>query len=67
MAIDFKTLCFHFLYFHTLSLSQAEAAGLKVGDVLTGVSAVFGDAVWSVKEKNIEEIRSLVRCRWVEG
>ncbi|CAN0200661.1 unnamed protein product, partial [Hapterophycus canaliculatus] len=42
---------------------KAEAAGLMVGDVLTGVSAVFGDAVWSVKEKNIEEIRSLVRCR----
>jgi len=33
--------------------------------VLTGASAVFGDAVWSVKEKSIEEIRSLVRCRWV--
>ncbi|CAM9808791.1 unnamed protein product [Ectocarpus fasciculatus] len=42
---------------------KAEAAGLQVGDVLTGVSAVFGDAVWSVKDKNIEEIRSLVRCR----
>ncbi|CAB1096412.1 unnamed protein product [Ectocarpus sp. CCAP 1310/34] len=42
---------------------KAEAAGLQVGDVLTGVSAVFGDEVWSVNDKNIEEIRSLVRCR----
>eukprot|EP00903_Cladosiphon_okamuranus_P007049 g6852.t1 len=42
---------------------KAEAAGLRVGDVMTGASAVFGDAVWSVKEKSIEEIRSLVRCR----
>eukprot|EP00752_Nemacystus_decipiens_P011269 g10015.t1 len=42
---------------------KAEAAGLRVGDVMTGASAVFGDAVWSVKDKTIEEIRSLVRCR----
>lgn len=42
---------------------KAEAAGLRAGDVMTGASAVFGDAVWSVKEKSIEEIRSLVRCR----
>lgn len=46
-----------------VSVGQAEAAGLRVGDVMTGASAVFGDAVWSVKEKSIEEIRSLVRCR----
>lgn len=46
-----------------VSVGQAEAAGLRAGDVMTGASAVFGDAVWSVKEKSIEEIRSLVRCR----
>ncbi|CAM9439758.1 unnamed protein product, partial [Laminaria digitata] len=42
---------------------QAEDAGLAVGDLLTGVSAVFGNDVWSVKGKNIEKVRSLVRCR----
>lgn len=31
--------------------------------MLTGVSAVFGEDVWSVKGKSIDKVRSLVRCR----
>lgn len=44
---------------------QAEAARLRVGDVLTGASAVLGDAVLVGQRESAEEIRSLVRRRWV--
>jgi hypothetical protein len=41
---------------------KAEIAGLQVGDVLTGVSAVFGDDIWSVRGKDVEGIRNMVRA-----
>ncbi|CAM9859970.1 unnamed protein product [Chrysoparadoxa australica] len=42
---------------------KAQLAGLQAGDVVTGVSAVFGDLIWDVRGKSLQQIRSLVRSR----
>ncbi|CAM9132898.1 unnamed protein product [Discosporangium mesarthrocarpum] len=42
---------------------KAVAAGLEVGDVISGVSGVYGPDIWSTKGSSVEKIRSLVRCR----
>lgn len=42
---------------------QALSAGLRVGDVITGLSPEFGHEEWSVVGKDVEEIESMIRSR----
>lgn len=37
--------------------------GVKVGDVVVGVSGIFGDDVWSTREAGVTRVQSLIRSR----
>ncbi|KAJ1459171.1 hypothetical protein M885DRAFT_511642 [Pelagophyceae sp. CCMP2097] len=49
--------------FVTASRNGAKLAGIVVGDVVVGVSAVFGDDIWDVRGKGIDRVESLIRSR----
>jgi len=42
---------------------KALEAGVKPGDVIVGISAIFGDAIWPMKGQTAEKITSMVRSR----
>lgn len=42
---------------------NAAAAGIQVGDVVIGVSGIFGDEVWNVRGKGVAKVESLIRSR----